>query len=245
MHPEYDFIFVGNRDEFKKRPSKGAHFWENHPHILAGIDLEKGGTWTGITTSGRMAFLTNFREPHLKKDGLYSRGFLTRDYLLSDTDPQSFLSSIKVDYKSYDPFNLVIGSIDDLWFYSNMNNKMMRIKPGIHGLSNAYLDTPWFKVIKAKERLSEMIYKDFLIDELFSILDDKEIPPDTLLPDTGIPIDLERTLSTIHIDTPTYGTLFKTAILIRKDGHVEYYERALDDHNKFGPIVKVAGFAMY
>lgn len=240
MHPEYDFIFVGNRDEFKHRPSKSAHFWASHPEVIAGIDLEKGGTWTGMTTAGRIAFLTNFREPHLKKDGLYSRGFLTRDFLLSDASPQSFLTSLRADYKSYDPFNLIVGTLEDLWFYSNMNNKMMRIKPGIYGLSNAYLDTPWFKVIKAKERLSELIYKDFLIDELFSILDDKEIPPDALLPNTGIPIDLERTLSTMHID----GTLFKTAILIRKDGYVTYYERVLEETNTFGPIIKVADFKL-
>lgn len=243
-HPEYDFIYIGNRDEFKNRPSIGAHFWETDPRVIAGMDLEKGGTWAGMTIEGKMAFLTNFREPHLKKDGLYSRGFLTRDFLLGDMSPTAYLKSIKTNHNAYDPFNLVLGSLDALWFYSNMNNRTSKIVPGIHGLSNAFLNTPWYKVVKAKERLSELIYKDFIIEELFSILDDREIPPDSLLPDTGVPKDLERTLSTIHIDTPTYGTLFKTAILIRKDGLVTYYEKKLESTGRFSPIHKVAEFML-
>lgn len=244
MHPEYDFIYIGNRDEFKTRPSIGAHYWEEDSKVIAGMDLEKGGTWAGMTTSGRMAFLTNYREPHLKKDGLYSRGFLTKNFLLSDMTPQAYLATIKTHHSAYDPFNLIVGSLGDLWFYSNMNNKTAKIGPGIHGLSNAFLDTPWYKVVKAKERLSELIYKDFVIEELFSILDDKEIPPDSLLPNTGVPMELERTLSTIHIDTPTYGTMYKTAILIRKDGQVTFYERELKSSGLFGPIHNVAEFML-
>lgn len=244
MHPEYDFIYIGNRDEFKTRPSMGAHYWETDPKVIAGIDLEKGGTWTGMTTDGKLAFLTNFREPHLKKDGLYSRGILVKDYLLGDGSSSTYLKTIKKHHKAYDPFNLIFGSLDELRYYSNMNNRASRIAPGIHGLSNAYLNTPWYKVVKAKDRLSELMYKKFLIEELFSILDDKEIPPDTLLPDTGVPLDLERTLSTIHIDTPTYGTLFKTAILIRKDGLVNYFEKQLEPSGSFSPIRMVAEFML-
>lgn len=244
MHPEYDFIYIGNRDEFKSRPSMGAHYWETHPRVIAGIDLEKGGTWTGITTEGRLAFLTNYREPHLKKDGLYSRGILVKNYLIGEMSLNAYLSSIKKQPDAYDPFNLIAGSLDELWYYSNMNNCASRIAPGIHGLSNAYLNAPWYKVVKAKERLSELIYKDFLVEELFSILDDKEIPSDALLPDTGVPLDLERTLSSIHIDTPNYGTLFKTAILIRKDGLVKYFEKKLEPSGNFSPIHKVAEFML-
>lgn len=244
MHPEYDFIYIGNRDEFKTRPSVGAHYWEDDKRVVAGMDLEKGGTWAGMTTTGRMAFITNFREPHLKKDGQHSRGFLTRNFLTSEMTPVAYLNSIKSERNAYDPYNLIVGTLDELCYYSNMNNRILKLGPGIHGLSNAFLNSPWYKVVKAKERLSELIYKDFIIEELFSILDDKEIPPDSLLPDTGVPIDLERTLSTIHIDTPSYGTMYKTAILIRKDGHVTFYERELKSTGLFGPIHKVAEFML-
>lgn len=212
--------------------------------MIAGIDLEKGGTWTGMTTDGRLAFLTNYREPHLKKDGLYSRGILVKNYLIGNRSSSTYLRSIKKHHNAYDPFNLIVGSLDAFRYYSNMNNRMTKIAPGIHGLSNAYLNTPWYKVVKAKERLGELMYKEFLIEELFSILDDQEMPPDVLLPNTGVPLDLERTLSTIHIDTPTYGTLFKTAILIRKDGLVTYYKKQLEASGSFSPIRMVAEFMM-
>lgn len=228
-HPKYAFIFIGNRDEFRNRPSIGADFWKSQPNVLAGIDEEKGGTWTGITRDGRIAFLTNHRNPSLKKESSLSRGYLTLNYLLDSVSPQNYLQDIQLQQSVYNPFNLVVGNINELWFYSNVENQIRAIEPGIHGLSNALLDTPWFKVTKAKQRFLELLATDFSTQQLFHILDDTEVPSDAHLPETGVPLETERMLSTIHIDTPNYGTLFKTVILISNEGNVEFHEKVLNN----------------
>lgn len=225
VHPKYDFVFLGNRDEFKSRPFIGAHFWESHPNVLGGIDLEKGGTWAGITKEGRIAFLTNYRDPSLQRDSTLSRGYLTRDFLVNSVSPKKYLQEIQLQQTAYNPFNLVVGTLNDLWFYSNVENQIRPIQPGIYGLSNALLDTSWFKVNKAKRRLAHLLNTDFSVDQLFDILDDTEVPPDVDLPQTGVPLETERMLSTIHIDTPTYGTLIKTIILVTSQRKVCFYEK--------------------
>ena len=224
-HTEYDFIFIGNRDEFKNRASIGAHFLNSHPKVLAGIDQEKGGTWTGITTDGRIAFLTNHRNLSLRRESSLSRGYLTLDFLIDTLSPKTYLEQTQKLHAEYNPFNLVVGTLQELWFYSNIENKIIPLTSGIYGLSNALLNTPWYKVTKAKKRFTEMISKDFSVEELFEILADTEIPSDEYLPETGVPLETERMLSAIHIDTPNYGTLFKTIILVNKQGEVKFYER--------------------
>lgn len=228
-HPKFDFVFLGNRDEFKKRSSLGAHFWLSHPNLLAGLDSEKGGTWTGITKEGRIAFLTNYRDPLLQKESTLSRGYLTRNFLISSVSPKRYLQDIQLQRTSYNPYNLVVGNFNELWFYSNVENHIRTIKPGIYGLSNALLNTPWFKVRKAKSRLTHLLNTDFSLDQLFDILDDTEVPPDEELPKTGIPLETERMLSTIYIDTPIYGTLFKTVILVTTQGNVYFYEKTFSN----------------
>lgn len=223
-HPEYPLIFLGNRDEFKNRPSMSAHFWEEHPNVFGGRDLIACGTWTGITRGGRLAFITNHRQIPLKRDVPKSRGALTGEFLSGEETPMNFLERIQKEHTDYAPFNLVVGNLEALWFYSNIEDKIKPIKPGIHGLSNGFLDTPWYKVEKGKRRLEEQIDGALSVEDLFEILNDNEVPPDDLLPRTGISIELERTLSSIHIDTPEYGTIFKTIILVDLHGQVSFYE---------------------
>lgn len=227
---KYDFIFLGNRDEYKNRPSLKAHFWKSNPAILAGMDLEKGGTWTGITKEGRIAFLTNYRDFSIKKTSQLSRGYLTQDFLMRSIGPQKYLQEIQLAHTEYNPFNLVVGTMKELWFYSNIEDQIRPINPGVFGLSNALLDTPWFKLNKAKTRFADLLCSDFTVNELFDILDDNEIPLDDELPRTGVPLETERMLSTIHIDTPDYGTVFKTVILVTAQGDAEFYEKSLNDH---------------
>lgn len=227
MHPKYDLIFLGNRDEFKSRPSKSADFWSSHPNVLGGIDLEQGGTWTGITGEGRLAFITNYRNPSLKIESALSRGYLTRDFLTSSISPEEYLQAIQLKASAYNPFNLVVGTINDLWFYSNVENEIRQIKAGVYGLSNGLLDTPWYKVKKGKARLAKLLSTYFSIEDIFEILDDTEVPPDKDLPETGVPIETERMLSSIHIDSQSYGTIFKTIILITPQGNVSFYEKLL------------------
>ena len=224
VHPEYPLIFLGNRDEFKSRQSKKAHFWEDDSNIFAGRDLVACGTWTGVTRTGRIAFLTNHRQVPLKRDGPKSRGDLTERYLKGKESPENFLKKVQKEKELYAPFNLVVGTIEDLWFYSNIENEIKQISPGVHGLSNALLDSPWYKVEKAKKRLADALDESPDIQHLFEILNDTEVPEDGKLPDTGIPLELERTLSSIHIDTPEYGTVFKTIILVDQNGNHMIYE---------------------
>lgn len=223
-HPEYPLIFLGNRDEFKNRPSMNAHFWEEDPSVFGGRDLIACGTWTGITREGRIAFITNHRQLPLKRDVPKSRGALTSEFLVGEETPRNFLERIQKEHTDYAPFNLVVGDLEELWFYSNIEDEIKRIKPGIHGLSNGFLDTPWYKVEKGKRRLMDQISGEVVVEELFKILNDVEVPPDELLPTTGISIELERTLSSIHIDTTEYGTIFKTIILVDLNGQVSFYE---------------------
>ncbi|WP_350344072.1 NRDE family protein [Proteinivorax tanatarense] len=227
IHPDYDFIFLGNRDEFKDRPTKFSHFWNEHPRVLAGMDLLKGGTWTGITKDGRIAFITNYRDFTINRTPYYSRGYLVKDFLINLTPPNEYLKKVKSNEKKYDFFNLVVGTIDDLHYYSNVENKIRQLSPGIYGLSNALLDTPWPKVQKAKNKLSFVIREDFKVQHLFDILNDTAIPTDDKLPDTGLPLEKERVLSPIHIDSPDYGTRIKTVILVDKNRKVQFYEKAL------------------
>ncbi|MCC5909786.1 MAG: NRDE family protein [Clostridiaceae bacterium] len=233
IHPKYDLIFLGNRDEFKDRPTAKADFWESHPNILAGIDLEQGGTWAGISKEGSIAFLTNYRDLSKEKNSSLSRGYLTRDFLINAVSPLQYLQEVQLQHTDYNPFNLVVGTLKELWYYSNMENKIKSIEPGLYGLSNALLNTCWFKVEKAKNRLSYLLKTDFSIEDLFDILDDTETPSDEELPQTGVPLETERLLSTIHIDSPTYGTRSKTVILVSTEGEVSFYEKNLDDQGQW------------
>lgn len=229
-HSKYPLIVLGNRDEFKNRPSKGAHYWPENPHIFAGLDLKEKGTWMGVTTDGRLAFITNYRDFKLHKPDMKSRGELTRDYLLSNLSPENYLKWVQQNRHLYNPFNLVVGTVDALWYYSNIQNKIIKISEGIHGLSNAFLNTSWYKVDKAKKALKDILKQDNIeVSQLFELLNDREIPDDSLLPNTGIDIELERVLSSINIDTELYGTLFKTIILVDKKGELTFYEAEKSD----------------
>ncbi|KAF1086722.1 hypothetical protein SPSYN_00441 [Sporotomaculum syntrophicum] len=233
FHPDYDFIFLGNRDEYKDRPARAAHFWPSYPNLLAGIDLVKGGTWTGITREGRLAFVTNYRDFSLPRSSTLSRGALTRDFLIKSIPPLAYLQNVHVQRSAYDPFNLIVGTPHELYYYSNMENQIRLLQPGVYGLSNALLDTPWFKVTKAKERLICLLATDFSVQQLFDILADREVTPDEQLPRTGLTLEKERALSSIYVDISNYGTQFQTVILIRTGGEVQFYEKSSVGEDKW------------
>jgi len=159
-HPEYRLIFAANRDEFYDRPAAPAHFWKEAPSLLAGKDLRGGGTWLGITKKGRIAALTNVRKPSLFKDGAPSRGKLVSSFLNEDESPPDYINRIDRNAGDFNGFNLIIGDVAHLWWYSNWSDKVVAVPSGVHGLSNHFLDTPWPKVSFGKRGLSKLISKE-------------------------------------------------------------------------------------
>ena len=223
VHPDYPMIFIGNRDEFYNRLTKNAEMWNG---ILSGIDLEKGGTWTGISQSGRMAFLTNYRDFSMHVENPESRGFLTRDFLTGNSHPEEYLKQLALQKSKYNPYNLVVGNIENLYYYSNISEEIVRLIPGIYGLSNALLDVPWPKVKRIKTELSEAINSSTIdVESLFKILENNALAMDGELPNTGIDFELEKSLSSIFIALETYGTRHETVITIHRSGQVEFYEK--------------------
>lgn len=228
VHPNYPLIVAANRDEFYKRPTARAHFWEDEPNVLAGRDLEKMGTWMGITRTGRFAAITNVRNPSNEREHARSRGKLVSDFLSGSQPPVAYMKAVRESAGQYNGFNLLAGDRTSLCYFSNQNESIRKLTPGIYGLSNAQLDTPWPKVEKSKQRLKQCLAKDQHVDadRLFQLLADSERAPDSALPDTGVSLDLERLLSSAFIESHDYGTRVSTVLLIDSNGCVSFKERS-------------------
>jgi uncharacterized protein with NRDE domain len=226
-HPEYPLIIASNRDESYERPASPAAFWKETPDMLAGRDLKECGTWLGMTKSGRIATITNFREPHAVKDDAPSRGELLINYLRSRDNPTHYIQKISKKAHMYNGFNLVFGYLSDLYYFSNRGADVQKVSPGLHGLSNHLLDTPWPKVKLGMGKLDDLISgnNNFTLEAVFNILADISRPDDTFLPDTGVGIERERMLSPIFVRSPDYGTRSSTVILVDKNYHVTFVEK--------------------
>ena len=230
VHPQYPLIITANRDEFYKRPTVGAHWWESKPNVLAGRDLKGGGTWLGVSKSGKFATLTNYRDlQHMRKDAP-TRGALVTDYLENDElTAMAYLQSIEND-EAFNGYNLLLYENGQLFWHSNVSAKTEELESGIYGLSNAQLDTPWPKVLRGKQFLQKWMQKDFPnldAEEAFAYLQNRERPKDADLPDTGVGIEWERFLSPMFIEEPKhqYGTRCSTVVLIDKNAEVSFEER--------------------
>ncbi|MBT8490747.1 MAG: NRDE family protein, partial [Deltaproteobacteria bacterium] len=188
LHSEYPLILASNRDEFYDRPTAPAAFWEDAPEILAGRDLKECGTWLGITKSGRIATLTNYRDPFSIKDDAPSRGELVSNFHLSHEGPTEYVQRLQQRADEYNGFNLIFGYVSDLYYFSNRGGMAQQLVPGLYGLSNHLLDTPWTKVEWGKKRLADLVSenKSFSPGDIFHILADRSRPEDILLPDTGV-----------------------------------------------------------
>ena len=226
-HPKYSLVLAANRDEYFKRPTLPAGYWPNNPSILAGRDMKSGGTWLGVTTEGRLAAVTNYRDPEWHVQNPLSRGVLVADYLNGHMPPAEFLEYLKRSGHHYGGFNLLVGDRFGIFYYSNRSDTENVISPGIHGLSNHLLDTPWPKVTSAKERLEALLIKDTEEpEEYFAALADGTPFPDDVLPDTGVGIKRERLLSSIFVNSRTYGTRFSTLIFIDRTNRLRFIERS-------------------
>src|SRR6185295_4694266 len=198
-HPHYRLVVAANRDEYFGRPAAPAGFWDDHPNVLAGRDLEAGGTWLGVTLDGRFAALTNYRNPADKKTGAPSRGSLVSDFLTGKAAPMEYLQGVEQRAVNYNGFSLLAGDAASLAFLSNRGGHASRVAPGIHGLSNHLLDTPWPKVRKGKAGLAALLDGPFDAEAAFGLLGDTERAAGGDLPSTGVSPELEERLSAIRI----------------------------------------------
>jgi len=229
VHPSYRLILAANRDEFYERPSAAVDFWKDHPQVLAGRDLKNRGTWLGVTKNGKFAAVTNYRDPSALKIEALSRGELVSRYLTSNQNADHYLKKIALQVDRYNGFNLLLGDDHDIFIFSSRGEKQ-KLKAGIYGLSNHLLNSPWPKVTRSKRMLKAALEKkgDALEEALFSLLADRNVPPDNKLPSTGIGLEWERILSPVFIQSPIYGTRSSTILLIGKNRRVKFVEKVFD-----------------
>ncbi len=239
QHPDYPLILCGNRDEFYKRPTKQADYWNEDDRMFAGKDLEKGGTWLGVTTKGRMAVVTNVRERHDVEQAYFSRGELVADFLKQEVTPSDFIYELKMKELFYQGYNLIVGQKNRLFYASNRVASPVELNQGIHVVSNAQLNSSWPKTERLKETfensLNQFKSETDLIGDLIQQLRDETTYQEELLPDTGFGRDLERRLSPIFIKGEDYGTRASTILLFRKDGTVRFIEQS------YGPNALLIG----
>ena len=230
-HPEYPLVFAGNRDEAYERPSTAAEFWNDDPQIFGGRDLEKGGTWLGITRTGRFAAVTNYRDGPAAWTAPRSRGDLTANFLSGADEPRAYLERVAPRRGEHGGFTFIIGDLDRLFCLSNRGSGIEELAPGIHGLSNHLLDTPWPKVTRGKDRVSALLGADetTLVDGLLRALADRTAAPDAELPDTGVGLQRERELSPAFVAGDRYGTRAATVLLVSRANEVVFVEHG------FGP----------
>jgi len=182
-HPAYKLIIAANRDEFYNRKTAAAAYWKDYPNIVGGRDLEAQGTWMAMTTSGKISLLTNYRDPKNINPSAPSRGHLVSDYLEKNTDATVYMKEVEAHGKKYNGFNLIAGTTDQLLYYSNYSQGIKKIEPGLHGLSNHLLNTPWPKVQRGKTKLQSILLQKQLNSRiLFEFLYDSEPANDNLLP---------------------------------------------------------------
>jgi len=228
---DYKLIFAANRDEFYNRPTEQAEFWKDHPSLLAGKDLKAGGTWMGITKSGKFAAITNYRDVTNIKEEAPTRGKLVSNYLLGKLSAEKYYNSVKSDLLRYNGFNLILGDIKNLYYFSTHTEGLRKLVPGVYGLSNAVLDTPWPKVLESKNQLAKLMeQKELHAWELLNLLSDTREAREKDLPDTGVGLEWEKVLSSVFIQSPEYGTRCSTAIHIDNNNNVRFAEKTFYGH---------------
>jgi uncharacterized protein with NRDE domain len=228
-HPRFAIVIAANRDEHHARPAAPAAWWAEG--ILAGRDLEAGGTWLGVARTGRWALITNIREPDRRDPGAPSRGALVTRVLAESVPPVQSVAAIVADAAAYNGFNLIAGDLTTACLGSNRADGVRRLEPGIHGISNAILDAPWPKVVRTKAALAAWCARDADdVESLFAVLADRKRTPDGELPATGVSLDWERRLSSPFIvgEEVGYGTRSSTVVALGRDGAARFIERTFD-----------------
>ncbi len=234
QHPNYPLIVAANRDEDYGRPSQSMHHWPDYPHILAGRDGLKGGSWLGVNTLGHFCAVTNFRTGNPANETAISRGELVRRYLDGKETEQQFISHLNTNYSNYNPFNLVLGSLTSIQIFSSIDGSLHGLSDGCHSLSNGSVDEHWPKMSSGVQKLTELVGSNqpIEIDELNKIMHDQTKAEVDDLPHTGVGVEVEKHLSSIFIHGEGYGTRTTTYLL--------YSENEIDiveiDYNSDGKV---------
>ncbi|MGB8437089.1 MAG: NRDE family protein [Burkholderiales bacterium] len=223
-HPAYALVVGANRDEFYGRPTAPADFWQDAPGVLAGRDLQASGTWLGISCDLRFAAVTNFRDMRSMQPGARSRGELTSEFLRGHETAERYLEGVSRRASDYSGFNLFVADATGLFYFSNRDGEVRKLRPGIYGLSNHLLDTPWPKVAELKPRFSAAIAEPLDPVSIRQLLSDRGLAPDAALPDTGVGLERERMLSAAFVISDTYGTRSTTALSVGADRTVHFNE---------------------
>jgi uncharacterized protein with NRDE domain len=223
-HAKHRCVIAANRDELHSRPTAAAQWWPSQPPILAGRDLSAGGTWLGITRTGRFAALTNYRGAEQRRLDTPSRGTLVTSILTSAANTAQILEQLRSVSPAYNGFNVLFSDGERLAVFESTRGAGRELGPGIYGLSNDLLDTPWPKVQTAKSRLSQALLDMKNTDALLALLRDDEIAPDDQLPRTGVNFEWERLLSSAFVRAPDYGTRCSTVVRIDEKRHACFDE---------------------
>ena len=228
-------LLLSNRDEFYARPCEALHWWateaDGEPTILAGRDLQAGGTWLGMSRSGRLAALTNFRQVQPLRSDAPSRGALVTNFLNSPLDSSAFLQQLSGQVGDYNPFNLLVFDGNTLMGLESRDARMVALQPGLGGVSNAGFNTPWPKLQRLQQGLHKQMQRSPVdpptLHDLQTLLYDRTPVPDADLPQTGVPLELERALSPIFIATPHYGTRACNVVHVHRQ-HATFVEQTVN-----------------
>ena len=234
VHPDYPLILAANRDEYHARPAQEAHWWPDRPDILAGRDLQAGGTWLALSRSGRFATVTNYREAQKQRPGLRSRGEIATQYSGSNSSAYDFVAALDGD--RYAGVSVLVADGDSICYRSNRNDTAVSLSPGIYGLSNASLDTPWSKLLRTKDALAERIADGNINPtELLRLLADRSPAPHEEIDAGAMPYKMARAVTAPFIVTDDYGTRCSTTVLVGAEGRIQFCERRYGpDGNKSG-----------
>ncbi|NNF57523.1 MAG: NRDE family protein [Rhodothermaceae bacterium] len=226
QHPRYRLVFAANRDEAYARPTAPSAWWDECPGVLAGRDLNAGGTWMGVTRTGRWTALTNVRDVQAHHEGAQSRGDLTRAFLCGGEAAEQYAARVFAERARYNPFNLLVGDGEAVWTVSSHTEAPERLAPGVYGLSNATLQVPWPKVTRGLAAFEQALAVEKPEPEaFFEFLRDETRAPDEVLPETGVGRAWERVLSPLFITSADYGTRASMVLLLDAEGSGAFVER--------------------
>lgn len=225
-HPRYPLVLAANRDEFHHRPTAPAGFWPDAPGVFGGRDLSGHGSWLAASRDGRVAAVTNVRRMIPPNPHAPSRGVLVSDFVGGQLSCAEYAAQLAGGAALFSGFNLLLIDRDSALYVTNQPSYRVEVlRPGVHGLSNATLDTPWPKLRRVRDGLSMWVAREQTdAAPLLDLLTDSREADESELPDTGVGLEMERFLSPPFIRGAHYGTR-SSSLLLLAPGELHFHER--------------------